>query len=43
MTRNPNATGLTPGRGRTLIGGVPGVIDGVGWLIHKVPRAGCNV
>lgn len=43
MTRNPNADGLTPDCEWTLIGGVPGVIDGAGWLVHKVPRAGCNV
>ena len=43
MTRNPNADGLTPDCEWTLIGGIPGVIDGVGWLVHKVPRAGCNV
>lgn len=43
MTGNPNAAVLTPGRGRHLIGYTPEVVVGARWLIHKVPRVGCNV
>ncbi len=43
MTRNPNAVGLGPGHGRTRIRRGPGGVADAGRLVHKVPRAGCDV